>query len=286
METIYIDVYFLINFTVDVLALYCASSFSKISTTVRRLIIAAFIGATYAVFGILFIERPEIMYILAVIILLLMVIVTSKGVGSYRRLKYTVAVVIFNVIIGGLVYYGYCFLDGFIGIDDFESSGGENKNLLILSLIVLLSIGALKLFLSAFANSKCEKMTEILVEYNGVETRFEAFVDSGNLAVDPFDKTPVMLINRGLSEKIFGIKELNNESVNRHGYDFKKKVRIIPVSFGGEKKILYGIRPDNIYAVAGGKTEKLSLIIATDEEGDSYGGYSALIPLSALEGVL
>ena len=285
METIYVDVYFLINFTVDILALHFASVFSKISTSVARLLIAAAIGALYAVFGVLLIEKSEIMHLFACVFLILMVIITSKGVGFYRRVKYTIAVVLFNVIIGGLVYYGYCLLDNVFKSDDFIQVGGANKNILILSLIVLLSIGVLKLFISVFGNTRCEKKVELAVVYNGLETRFEAFVDSGNMAVDPFDKTPVMLVTAALSKKIFGIDTTCEGSVFKSGYDIKKRMRIIPVSFGGEKKILYGIKPDNIYAVAGKKTEELSLIIATDEKGDSYGGYSALIPLSVLESV-
>ena len=286
METIYVDVYFLINFTVDVLALYFASQFSKISTSAPRLLIAASVGALYAVFGVLLIEKSEIMYLLAVVFLLLMVVITSVGVGFFRRVKYTIAVIIFNVIIGGLVYYGYCLLDNIFDSEELVSAEGENKNLLILSLIVLLSIGVLKLFISVFGNTRCERKVELAVVHNGEETRFEAFVDSGNLAVDPFDKTPVMLINRTLSKSIFGIEALTQEIFFAGEYELKKRMRIIPVTFGGENKILYGIKPDNIYAVAGRKTEKLSLIIATDEKGDSYSGYSALIPLSALDGVL
>ncbi len=286
METIYIDVYFLINFTVDVLALYFASCFSKISTSVARLLIAAAVGALYAVLGVLFIEKSEIMYLFAVLFLVLMVLITSKGVGFSRRLKYMIAVIIFNIIIGGLVYYGYCLLDNAFARDEHISVEGENKNLLILSLLVLLAIGVLKLFISVFGNTRCEKKIEIGVMHNGIETRFEAFVDSGNLAVDPFNKTPVMLINRTLSKKIFGTCELSQDSFFAGDYELKKRMRVIPATFGGEKKILYGIKPDNIYAVAGGKTEKLTLIIATDEKGESYGGYPALIPLSALDGVL
>ena len=285
METIYIDVYFLINFTVDALALHFASMFSKISTTAVRLITASAIGALYAVMGVLLIEKSEYMFIFAMVFLVLMVLITSKGAGLYRKIKYMIAVVVFNVIIGGLVYYGYCLLDKVFENGELEAVGGENKNILILSLFVLLSIGVLKLFISLFENTHCEKKAELIAFYNDTETHFEAFVDSGNLAVDPFDRTPVMLVNPSLSKKIFGFDAITQETFYNCGYELKKRIRIIPVAFAGERKILYGIKPDDIYIVKGKKTEKISLIIATDEKGESYGGYSALIPLSVLEGV-
>ena len=128
METIYIDVYFLINFTVDALALHFASMFSKISTTAVRLITASAIGALYAVMGVLLIEKSEYMFIFAVLFLVLMVLITSKGAGLYRKIKYMIAVVVFNVIIGGLVYYGYCLLDKIFENGELEAVGGENKN--------------------------------------------------------------------------------------------------------------------------------------------------------------
>ena len=41
MQTLYIDVYFLINFTVDLIALHLASEFSKIEIKGLRLILFA-----------------------------------------------------------------------------------------------------------------------------------------------------------------------------------------------------------------------------------------------------
>ena len=48
MKVFYIDVYFLINFTVDILALYSAGLFSGIKTTLPRLIISSFTGGAVA----------------------------------------------------------------------------------------------------------------------------------------------------------------------------------------------------------------------------------------------
>ena len=62
MKTIYIDVYFLINFSVDLLALYFAAMFMKIRATNLRLVLAALVGALYAVIGVLLIDVSYIMY--------------------------------------------------------------------------------------------------------------------------------------------------------------------------------------------------------------------------------
>ena len=63
MRTLYIDVYFLINLTVDILSLYFATILSKTPTTTRRLITAAVFGAICAV-GVVFLPEIAILKII------------------------------------------------------------------------------------------------------------------------------------------------------------------------------------------------------------------------------
>ena len=285
MKTLYIDVYFLINFTVDILALYFSASFSKISTTVPRLIISSLIGGMYAVFGILLLESSSLMYPISLFFLIVMISITAKGAGIYRRIKYAIAFLVFQILIGGLVYFGYCELDKLNLSEKIENLGVENRSLLILSLLVLLSIGFLKLIISLFGNTRSEKSVKIVIEYKGKENITEAFVDSGNLAVDPLDKTPVMIVTADEAKKLFRDDFISLNSLERAEYSLKKRIRVIPVSFGGNNKILYGIKPDRSYAMSGKKRVEISIVIALDCEEESYGGYSALIPLTALDDV-
>lgn len=286
MQTLYVDVYFLINFTVDILALYFSAGFAKIPVSVPRLIISALLGGAYAVLAIILISNQTVMYPVSALLLVLMILICTKGVGLYRKAKYAISFLLFQIIIGGFVYYSYCTLDKVMDDTDLSEIGGENRKLLILSLIVLLSIGVLKLIISFFGSVRSERSASIIVYHNGKENTFEAFVDSGNLAKDPFDKTPVMLINDNTASEIFGENACLSKMLMRSDYKTKSKIRVIPVSIGKVNKILYGIKPDAVYALVGNRREKLSVILAIDEDGDNYGGYPALIPLSALEDIL
>lgn len=286
MQTLYVDVYFLINFTVDILALYFSAGFAKIPISVPRLMISGLLGGMYAVLAILFISNQKIMYPISALLLVTMILICAKGVGWYRKMKYAVAFLFFQIIIGGLVYYSYCTLDKVMDTEDLASVGAENRNLLILSLIVLLSIGVLKLIISFFGSVKSEKSVSLIICRDGKEYSLEALVDSGNLAKDPFDKTPVMLINHEKAKEIFGDQVSSEDMLVSSDYKTKRKIRIIPVSMGKDNKILYGIKPESVYALSGGKREKITVVVAFDEDTDNYGGYSGLIPLSALEDVL
>ena len=285
MKTLYIDVYFFINFTVDILALYFSALLYKLPTTAVRLLISALVGATYAVLGVLLFDNSMAMLPISAVILTVMVLIMSKGVGLHRKLKYGIIFLFFQILIGGLVYYAYSALDKMDVLQSFIESKNENKKLLLFSLIVLLSIGALKLLISCFGSAGSEKSVRLFVEYGGKKNQLDALVDSGNLAVDPFNKTPVMLVGKDIGNKIFG--ELCNDLLSIDGLDvsLKKRIRIIPVSFGNQKRILYGIKPDLVYVENNNLKEHISLIIAIDKEGGNYGGYNALIPLSALENI-
>ncbi|MBE6644437.1 MAG: hypothetical protein E7612_03550 [Ruminococcaceae bacterium] len=285
MKTLYIDIYFLINFTVDLLALYFSALFYKLPITTVRLMLSAFIGAAYAVFGILLLENSVYMYPISVLILITMIIIITKGSHIYRKIKYCILFLVFEILIGGLVFYGYTSLDKFEPLKNFISEENENKKLILLSVLILFSIGVLKLIISLFNGTRCHKSVKLIVEYNGEKKSIDAFVDSGNLAVDPFDKTPVMLIGQKLANEIYGNDSEKIYSICEIDASLKKKIKIIPVSFGAEKKILYGIKPDFVYVKTKTNEERISLTIAIDKEGGCYGGYNALIPLSALDDI-
>lgn len=285
MQTIYVDVYFLINFGVDLLSIYFALIFLRIYSTPQRVLAASLIGALYAVLGALFIRRPEIMYPIALIILFLIVIISAKSVNAYRKLKFCIAFLLFQTLIGGAVYSLFCILNSLIKDFDFGEAGSENRGFLIMSLIILLTIGVLKLFISFFGNVRSEKSRRLEIKYKDRSVEFEALVDSGNLATDPFDKTPVMLITAELAKKIFDKDVLMFEKTENASLEEKKKIRIIPLSFGAHKKIFCGYKCDSVYAITGRGKEPIKAVLVVDNSVTSYGGFSALLPLAALEDI-
>ncbi len=281
MQTIYIDIYFLINFTVDLLALYFASLLSKIPVKTSKLIFSSFIGAFYAIVGVLLINNSVWMYPLSAFFLILMVLICTSKISFRRKIRYAIAFFLLQIMIGGLVYYGYCILDDFFAEYNSSSSDVGNRKLLILSLLVLLSIGIIKLFISFFTSAKAEKNVRLLVKFEHRKEIFEAFVDSGNLAVDLFDKTPVMFVTKELGLKIFGIDITLTENLSL-SYSIKKRIRPIPIFRNEKSEIVYALKPDEVFILHKNKQERVSLLVAIDKYSTNFAGYDALVPLSAL----
>lgn len=284
MSTIYIDVYFLINFTVDLLAIYYSCLLSKIRCGIPRMLFASFIGGCYSVLFILLFEFSTVMYLISLLIFIVIVFTVTKGISLYRKIKYAVSFLIFQIMIGGLVYFGYCFLSEHFTEEIINAGTGNNKKLLILAILVLFAMGIIKLAGAFFLNVKSEKMATLEVRFGDKTERLEALVDSGNLAKDPFDKSPVMMVVLKEVRRFLDIPE-NIEAYDRLTDEIKKKIRIIPISDRKETRILYGIKPDSIFYVNGKKKEELKITIAIDTETHDYGGYFALLPLSALEDI-
>ena len=285
MQTLYLDVYFLINFTVDILAIYFAVSFSAVPTSRIRLVLGAVMGAVFATIAI-FLENPFLKLISAVVFSLIIALVSVRGAGVARRMKFFFAFLVFETLIGGAVYFGYSLLDKYMyELLKSQEATPENRSLLIVSIVILLSVGVFKLFLSVFTSERRRKNAEIEIIALGKRVRFGAFVDSGNLLRDPIDNRPIMLIKTSLARRllppnlIFGKPE-------ELSYNEKRRLRLIPVTSGDEVKILTGIKPDEVRIIKeDGKTEEIEVILAIDKEGGTYGGYEALIPPAAIEDV-
>ena len=287
IKTLYIDVYFLINFTVDLLSLYFAARFSKIPTTIKRLIIASLFGALSAV-GIVFLpENTLLKFVAAAVGLLLIGFIAPKKITLPRKIKYIFAFLIFEALVGGGVTFIWGLLDRYISdfFNGFEG-GAVNRKMLFLSLIVLLSIGVFKMLVSLFTNVETEESVDLEIRFLNKTAIVSAFVDSGNLAVDPMDMTPVLLIKKEIAEGILPVNIDQICDIDSLDRQIKKRIRLIPISRGGETHVLVGVKVDSVKIIKGDFAEEIAVTLAIDKEGGTFGGYKALMPSAALENAI
>ena len=286
MKTLYIDVYFLINFTVDLLALYFAAIFSKVPTSATRLVLSSIVGALLACGAVLVDEYIWLKLICSAVILLIMAILGTKKIKFIRRIKFMVSFLIFSALVGGGVYFLWGLFDKYLYENVSSVTGGTvNRKLLMLAIIVLLSIGVFKMLVSMFSSNESRTSVALEICFMGKSIRTEAFVDSGNLAIDPMDMRPVLLIKRELAARIFPSSVVSLSNPDLIEPDIRRRVRLVPISRGGETHILTGVRPDSVCVISGERGEEILVTIAIDKEGGSFGGYEALLPSASLNHV-
>lgn len=279
MQTLYIDVYFLINFTVDFLALYFSTVFSKVPTTAKRLVIASLVGALAASFMIFLPEVPALKLLCSTATLTLCAFLAIKKVSVKRRVRFLIAFLVFEAISGGCVSFLWGIFDKYF-YSAFSSmeTVPVNRKLLLFSVIVLIFIGVFKMIVSFFSNIAYEGAAKIEISLFDKKITAEAFIDSGNLAVDPMDMQPILFVKEELAREFIpeAIVELRDPDVlDRNA---RKKIRLIPVSRGDITHVLTGVKPDCVKIIDGEKEEIISVTVAIDKEKGNYGGYLALIP--------
>lgn len=275
MQTIYIDVYFLINFTVDLLALHFAASFTKVPIKNLNLFLASVIGGAYAVVALFLPENALIHFFVALASLILFSAVSRWSLTISRRIKLICAFLLFLVIIGGFVYFVFNMLERFL--PSASGSPIRNRSLLVFSIIILLVIAAIKLILSLFSHTATEGSERVFIKLDEVVISVESLVDSGNLLKDPVNGSPVMIIKPECASKLFphGLPDLYNYELIE---GIKKSIRIIPVKRGEKSVLLVGARPERAWIEKNNKIIDLNITVAIDNEGGSFGGFLGLIP--------
>ena len=283
MRIFYIDIYFLINFTVDLLALYFATLFFRIPARLLRLCLSAGVGALTACALILLSEKSILSLLLAVPSLFLMLYIAAGRVRLFRFLRFALGFLFLELLLGGTVYFLYGALERLFDRLKIETNyGAENRKLLLFAVLVLLGVGALHLVSAALASARGEHICEVSFSLFERQIRVCALVDSGNLLRDPFDGTAVMLwkaeeASAFLPPALFDSRRI---AERREG---KSHLRLIPVRRGDQTRMLCGYRAEHAEVEIEKRRESVKLVIAIDEEDGTYGGYGALLPSAVLD---
>ena len=280
MKTIYIDVYFMINFTVDILAFFIATHMVHIKTNIKRLVLSGLIGASFATVE-LFLDNRFLHIGLATLFLLIISLILCKSSSPIRKIKFLLAFYIAVFLISGAINFTYGILDRYIDSRLADISGTTNRKAIVFSLIILLIIGALRLFIMMFSSTVNEKSIKIRIELGKNSLELDALIDTGNLVKDPMNMNPVIFLKKETAEKILPRSVIELSNIDILGADFRKRIRLIPVTRSSETHVMTGIRVDKVLIVKEKYKEEINATIAIDKEDGTFGGYYALVPYVA-----
>ena len=281
MKTIYIDVYFMINFTVDILAVFIASRMVHISMNMKKLLLSGLFGALFAIIE-LFLKSKTLHIGLAALFLITLAYITCKSASPGRKIKFLLSFYIAAFLISGVVNFVYGLMDKYIDGIFIDSSSSTNRKALIFSLIILLIIGALRLFIMLFSDSINEKSTRIRIELREKSLELDALIDTGNLVKDPMNMNPVIFLKKSSAQSIFPSSVIDLSDIDSLGADYRKRIRLVPVTRGKETHVMTGVRVDKVIIIKENHKEEINATIVIDKEDGTYGGYYALAPYVAL----
>ena len=280
LQTLYIDVYFLLNFTVDFISAFFALRLSKLGSSLSRLIVFSALLSLFSVLIIFIDDFLLLKYALSIIVLLISSFIIIYGVSFKRRVKYILSFIIFEGLVGGITTFLWDILDKYL--KGSEEVAVENSRLLFFAIIVMLSVGVFKMIVSFFSHVEGCESVKIRIEFIDKSIVCDAFVDTGNMATDPMDMRPVLILKPELAKRILPSNVIELCDVDNIDREIRRRIRLIPISGAVGVRVLTGVRPDKVLVIRDKGEEEIFVTLAIDKEGGDFGGYLALMPSVAI----
>ncbi len=282
-QTVYIDILFLINFSMDFLCFYISSRIMSLKLDTLRACIAAAVGGIYAV-GALFLPSGGILTLGADIAVC--VGMSAIAFGKKNGIVFS-SIVYFAVsmALGGSMTAIFNLLNrmGFSGAV-IEESEKDGPAVWLLALLAAVSAVITLLGGRFLKKSASVRFVELSFSYRNKETSLRAFVDTGNRLCDPISgkacivvdasqlkgKLPDKLLSAALDKNVSRMAMLEDDIV--------KDTRLIPAYGATGKGMLLALRPERVCVDTGKKRYEVDAMIALGDIGRRRSDEKALVP--------
>ena len=242
--TVYWDMMFLLNFTIDYIILYSTAKTMFLKRNFLKMILGAVIGGIY---GIFVFEKSFVFNTLTYIFVTLFILYIAFSTLNFKIVS---TFYIISFLFGGISNY----LNNMYGV--IKMSNGflyfEN-NLIAVILGVLLSSFIVVILLKLMKRNviKHKQIKTVDIFFEGKSVTVSGIIDTGNLLLDPITKYPVILaefadIKEIISEDLIKFLEEKENLLVNINRKIINKIRLIPYKNSNSNDILKGFKPDYI----------------------------------------
>lgn len=282
-QSVYLDIYFLINFSMDFLGLFLSARLVERKIKYYRLIIAASVGALYACLT-LFISLAGLWRLL--LDALVCLAIGAVAVFDRRALKgipyFSLVFGAVSIILGGAMTALFHLFNR-LGVDLLFDNGGDGDGVSVWLFAILAGISGLLALKGGGALKKraIRKCGRIEIEYAGGRTSISCLCDSGNLLREPISSLPCVLVELDALSSV--LPRSLTEAVKKGNITLleereRARVRLIPSQSATGKAMLVGLRVDALRIDMGGGAVKTDAYVVLLTEKISEKGIKALVP--------
>ena len=240
---VYADLYFLINFSMDLICFYLLASILHIKLPLRRAVIASAVGGVYSVCALIFGVTGIIGVILDALICLFMIIIIYLERG--RRVSYYLALSALylgiSMLIGGIMSAIFTFLNR-LGVDT-DSVDGDSISIFLFAAIAVVSAILSLRGTRTISKKGGRKMCRVRVKMDLSEKSFSALVDSGNMVESPLGKG-VIFLDR---ESAVDLLPRDADKQFLSGEYTLHSAGAIPISTAAGESICVTFKPDSLF---------------------------------------
>lgn len=284
-QTIYGDVYFLVNFSMDFLSLFLTAKILHLPLKTGRTAFAAAVGGVWAVVALLPGQYDWIGTLIGLLIPALLCFIAFRC-GRFRRFLLTVALFWgISFLTGGLMsalYYAVnrLFAGRQIVVNGTVQTVYSEIPLWVFALLALACALISLIWGRIVGKHRRSAACELVIGVSGNEYAMTGLVDSGNLLTEPFGGLPVILITADRLRAILPI-ELHAVFFGGSGVGdlpagtaSASRIRLIPYRGVGGGGLLFGYLPESI-TVDGRAADAC---IAAECGGRDFSGFDAIVP--------
>ena len=194
-QNIYVDILFLVNFSMDYLCLYITGRILNLSLSLKRLLIASALGGVYSVLSLFLPFSSSAVFFLdiAICVIISAVVFHRKkhfaGTLLSSLLYFTV-----SMTVGGVMTALFNLLNKL----DLPFDGLENDSLSVWGFAILaIAAGVISIFGGNYIFKKKEiRDCTLTLTFNKKTVTLDAFSDSGNLLCDAISGKPVIIVDK------------------------------------------------------------------------------------------
>ncbi|VBB06211.1 sporulation factor spoiiga [Lucifera butyrica] len=287
---VYVDTLLLLNLIMNSIILFITAWVSNIAYVWWRILLSAFCGAIYVLFGVL--PQTAVFYSpLAKVAVSVALVLIAFSVKSWKALAFLVGVfyIISFVLGGAVVGWFYFWQSTGLNAKEFalnqvswtDLAGGSIMGVLFLLLLVRRMKARI---------DRRHLIFPVILEYGGRKSEAQAMLDTGNRLYTTVGKSPVVLVEQKIAEPVLGplaVKYLHDNDPENwlanldQCLDLRwlERIEIIPYQAVGARNLLLGFRLDWLRVMTGNRVITVKNVVVGIYTGilSSDGMYTVLL---------
>ena len=283
-QSVYIDLYCLVNFSMDLLALMITAALLHLRVKRLRAILAAAFGGIYASAALLFGLSGVLGFAgdLVCALALCYIAFRHKGSSHLHTLRAVPVLFLVSMTLGGVMTALYALLNR-LNLP-FEALQGDGLSVWTFALLTAVAGIATLRGGSFMGLSRKTKTVTVHATLFGKAVTLHAMVDSGNLLRDPVSGTPVIVadldrLRSCLPCELYRACARGDLAHILASNTYRGHIRPIPSQTATGASLLIALTPERLTLTVGKDTYPASYLIAPAPLGESAQGFDAVISL-------
>ena len=288
-QDVYVDLLFLINFSMDYLCLYICARVLHRKMRLSSMLIASAIGGIYSVLSLFFVFSSAIALAIDCAVCLIMCAIVFVGRGRTAR----------SVLLCSFLYIGISMMMGgcmtatfnLLSKLDLPISGIGSDGISTYLFAILAAIAGIISLKSGQLISKRSSAKECTLKIRFCNRNFEfsALCDSGNLVRDPISNKPVIFLDQKKLEEKLDISFFDDYAKGHLSPDSPcKNLRLMVINTATGQKMISAASPQSIEVTVCDKRGKEhscfpDALISPSGIGKTADGHDAIVPAEIIK---